>query len=532
MFGKKYNEFLKVIVYQIYPRSFKDTNGDGIGDLDGVIEKLDYLKELGVNAIWLCPCFKSPQVDNGYDISDYMDIEPEIGSMESVKRLIAEAHNRDIRILMDLVANHTSAEHKWFKESKKSKDNPYSDYYYWYDEPQTDWQSMWGGSAWEYCEERKQYYLHHYDVSMPDLNWDNPKVREEINRVVDFWASLGVDGFRCDVIHEISKDLKNNIMSMGPHIHEYINGLFGRPETDHLFTVGECWVWNEQSFCNLTKEERKELSTMFQFQHITFGRDGKHTPKPQKLAELRDVLVHWQHVSYENDLLYTLFTDNHDQPYFISRAGDAINKRYELATCIATMFYTLRGIPFIYQGQEFGTVASNFDSIDDFRDIEALNYYKENVAERGKEKVLEEINFGSRDNARHPVAWDDTEYCGFSESQPWIPLNTHYKGINLQKDKAAEKSVFNYYKSLLKTRKESKAIIYGDLKVLSKETDSYFLFEREFEGEKLIICCNFEDDNTIELPYNNLELVLSNSISRKDNDASYKPYEAAIYKIV
>ena len=531
MFSKKYNEFLKLIVYQIYPRSFKDTNGDGIGDLRGIIEKLDYLKELGINAIWICPCFKSPQVDNGYDISDYMDIEPEIGSMDDIKCLINEAHKKDIKIIMDLVANHTSAEHKWFKESKKSKDNPYSDYYYWYDEPQTNWQSMWGGSAWEYCEDRKQYYLHHYDVTMPDLNWDNPKVREEINRVVDYWAGIGVDGFRCDVIHEISKDLKNNIMSMGPYIHEYIKGIFGRPETDHLFTVGECWVWSEKSFCNLTKEERKELSTMFQFEHIGFGRDGRYTPKLQSLTELRDTLVHWQNISYKNDLLYTLFTDNHDQPYFISRAGDVEKRRYELATCIATMFYTLRGTPFIYQGQEFGTLSPVYDSIDDFRDISAINYYNRNKEVSGKIQVLKELNFGSRDNARHPIAWDDSKYCGFSENEPWIPLNTHYENINSKKDRESEKSIFEFYKSLLKVRKEHNEILYGDLKVLSKDTDKFFMFEREYYGEKIIICCNFEEENKLQIPYSNFKLLLSNFKCRKDNSLDYKPYEIAIYKI-
>lgn len=532
MFGKKYNDFLNLIVYQVYPRSFKDTNSDGIGDLCGIIEKLDYIKELGANAIWICPCYKSPQVDNGYDISDYMDIEPELGTMDDIKYLINEAHKRDIKIIMDLVANHSSAEHKWFKESKKSKDNPYSDYYYWYDEPQATYSSIWGGSAWEFSEERQQYYLHRYHTSMPDLNWTNPKVRQEINDIVDFWSGLGVDGFRCDVITEISKDFSKNQMAMGPHIHEYINGLFGRPEAEHLFTVGECWVWSEDEFCKLTKEDRKELSTMFQFQHISFGRNERHTPKPQSLTELRDILVHWQNVSYKNDLLYTLFTDNHDQPYFISRAGDVENKRYELATCVATMFYTLRGIPFIYQGQEFGSLSSHFDSIDDFRDVEAINYYKYNVGELGENKVLEELNFGSRDNARHPVAWDDSEFGGFSEKTPWIPLNTHYREINLKNDRVSNKSIFEFYKALLKLRKEHNEIIYGDLSVLSNDADKYFVFEREYEGEKLIICCNFEDENKIELPYSNVELLLSNSAVRTDCSVDYKPYEIAVYKLI
>lgn len=532
MFGKKYNEFLKLMVYQVYPRSFKDTNGDGIGDLRGIIEKLDYLNELGINAIWICPCFKSPQVDNGYDISDYCDIQPELGNMADIKELIEKAHSRGIKILMDLVANHTSSEHKWFKESKKSKDNPYSDYYYWYDEPQATYGSIWGGSAWEFCEERQQYYLHRYHTTMPDLNWTNPKVRQEMYDVVDFWSGLGVDGFRCDVITEISKDFSKNQMGMGPHIHEYINGLFGRKEAEHLFTVGECWVWSKEEFCKLTKEARKELSTMFQFEHILFGKKkGGYIPNPQSLTGLRDILIRWQEISYENDLLYPLFTDNHDQPCFISRVGDCENKRYELATCVATMFYTLRGIPFIFQGQEFGRISPHYDSIDDFRDVSALNYYKYNVDELGEDTVLEHLNFGSRDNARRPVSWDDSEYNGFSDVAPWITLHSNYKDINLKKDRESKKSVFEFYKAILKLRKENDEIIYGDLKVLSQPENEYWLFERELDGKKIVVCCNFENESKIKIPYDNAKLLLSNNIDRKDASEEYSTYEVAIYRV-
>ena len=532
MLSEKYKGFLNWVIYQIYPRSFKDTNGDGIGDLCGIIEKLDYLCELGINAIWICPCYKSPNVDNGYDISDYFDIMDDFGTMDDMKNLINEAHTRGIKVIMDLVPNHTSAEHKWFKESKKSKDNPYSDYYYWFDEPQNDWKNIFDGNSWEYCEERGQYYFHHYDKTMPDLNWTNTKVREEINNIVDFWSNLGVDGFRCDVIHEISKDFKNGIMSMGPHIHEYINGIFGRPETKHLFTVGECWVWNEKSFLNLTKEERNELSTMFQFAHICFGREGKYIPKAQSLTALRDILYKWQSFACENDLLYTLFTDNHDQAPFISRAGDVSKYRYEIATCVAAMLYTLRGMPFIYQGQEFGTISPNYSSIDDFRDYESLNFYKLNKDEIGEEEAIKRINFGGRDNARRPVAWDGSEFCGFSETMPWIPLNSHYKNINLANDRNSDKSVFEFYKALLRMRKDSNAIIQGSFKALSTNEDTFSLVEREFEGEKILICCNFEEENNIKIPYSNLELILSNSKSRIDANSNYKPYEVAIYKVV
>ena len=532
MLSEKYKGFLSWVVYQIYPRSFKDTNGDGIGDLCGIIEKLDYLCELGVNAIWICPCYKSPNVDNGYDIADYFDIMDDFGTMDDMKNLIKEAHSRGIKVIMDLVPNHTSAEHKWFKESKKSKDNPYSDYYYWFDEPQNDWKTISGGNPWEYCEERGQYYFHHYDKTMPDLNWTNPKVREGVNEVVDFWSGLGVDGFRCDVIHEISKDFKKGIMSMGPYIHEYINGIFGRPESKHLFTVGECWVWNANSFLNLTKEERNELSTMFQFEHIGFGRENKYIKKPQSLTALRDVLLQWQAFTGENDLLYTLFTDNHDQAPFISRAGDVSKYRYEIATCVAAMLYTLRGIPFIYQGQEFGTLSPHSETLDDFRDYESFNYYELHKAELGEEEVLKRLNFGSRDNARHPIAWDSSKYCGFSEVEPWISPNTHYKTVNLEADRNSDKSVFNFYKSLLKIRKENNAIILGSVKALNGKDEKYSIVEREYEDEKIVICCNFEEESKIEIPYSNLELLLSNSLSRKDNSSDYKPYEIAIYKVI
>lgn len=525
MLTEKYMDFAKLIIYQIYPRSFMDSNNDGIGDLGGIIQKLDYLKELGVNAIWICPCYKSPNVDNGYDIADYRDIMDEFGTMEDMKRLIAEAHAHDIKVIMDLVPNHTSSEHVWFKESKKSRNNPYSDYYYWFDEPQNDWPACFGGSVWEYCPEREQYYLHSYAVEQPDLNWTNPKVREEMKAVVDFWVDLGVDGFRCDVIDQISKDFaKTNYF--GPHLHEYINELFGREKTAHIFTVGECWADSLEEVYNHCAAERNELTTLFQFDHSGLGREGKYEPKKQSLTETRDILIKWQTIADDHDLLYSLFTDNHDSSQYLSRMGNDKELRYESATCIATMFYTLRGIPFIYQGQEFGTAIPHYDSIEDFDDIESVNYYHEELPIVGKEKALEHINFGSRDGTRRPMCWSDAPYSGFSTVKPWLTTHSNYKNVNLEADKASEKSVFRFYQKLLKLRSNTPAILYGSLKVLSRPQDPFFVFEREYQGEKYTVICNFEQQASISVP-TDAEIVLQNYPDRKD---SFRPYEILVLK--
>ncbi len=526
MLTEKYTDFSKLIVYQIYPRSFMDSNNDGIGDLGGIIQKLDYLKELGINAIWICPCYKSPNVDNGYDISDYRDIMDEFGTMDDIKALIKEAHLRDIKIILDLVPNHTSSEHKWFIESKKSRDNEYSDYYYWFDEPQNNWSSAFGGSAWEYCPERNQYYLHSYAVEQPDLNWTNPKVVKEMQDVVDFWVDLGVDGFRCDVIDQISKDF-DGANCFGPHLHEYINALFGREKVSHIFTVGECWGVNDvEEICKHCAAERGELSTLFQFDHIGLGRSDKYEPRKDSLAAARDIILKWQQIAYDNDLLHSLFTDNHDQPQYISRMGNDKELRFESATCIATMFYTLRGIPFIYQGQEFGMPAAHYDSIEKFNDIESVNLYHAEVSKFGKDRMLERINFGSRDNTRHPVCWNGEKYAGFSEKEPWLATHSEYKNVNLEKDMASQKSVFRFYQKLLKLRINTPALLYGSLNVLSEQSDPYFVFEREYEGEKYTVICNFEQESVIETPLD-AELLLTNYSDRAD---AFRPYEIAVFK--
>lgn len=530
MMSEKYKKFLSLIVYQVYPRSFKDSNGDGIGDLRGVIEKLDYLKELGVNAIWLCPCYKSPNDDNGYDISDYRQIMDEFGTLDDAKELIKQLHARGMKLIMDLVPNHTSTDHKWFKESRKSKDNPYSDYYYWADKPLNDWKSEFCGSAWQYDEVRGQYYLHSYAVSQADLNWENPAVVKEMQDVVDFWIDLGVDGFRCDVIDQISKDFENNRNCFGPRLHEFIHALFGREKTKDIFTVGECWAGDIDEVRRHAASERGELSTLFQFEHIECGRHNKWTPKKDSLKSVRDILIKWQNLTIENDLIYTLFTDNHDQSRYISRIGNDREFRYESATCIGTMFYTLKGVPFIYQGQEFGMTAPHYDDINDFDDIESYNMYDELCREYTPEEALEKINFGSRDNARRPLAWSGDKYAGFSSAEPWIKTYSLYKEINLEKDLQSEKSVFGFYKKLLKLRSESPEILYGDFKVLSGKDDGYFAFIREFEGKKILVICNFEENSKIELGFDG-KLLLSNYNRTSGADGEYSKYEIAVYGI-
>lgn len=531
MLCSKYKNFLNMVLYQVYPRSFMDSNGDGIGDINGIISKLDYLKDLGVNAIWLSPCYKSPNDDNGYDISDYRDIMDEFGTLDDAKRLIKEMHDRDMKLIMDLVPNHTSTAHKWFQESRKSKDNPYSDYYYWFDSPPNDWKSAFGGTAWEYDETRRQYYLHSYVISQADLNWNNPKVVKEMQDVVDFWVDLGVDGFRCDVIDQISKDFENGQNSFGPRLHEFIHALFGREKTKDIFTVGECWCDTLEEMCNHVKAERGELSTVFQFDHIDEGRKWKFDREKPCLKNVSRILTKWQNLTIENDLLYTLFTDNHDQPQYISRMSDYSPKRYEAATLIAGMFYTLKGVALIYQGQEFGTPAAHYDSIDEFDDIESINGYAEMCETISPEEAIEKINFGSRDNTRRPMCWDDSEFGGFSTVKPWIPLHSELKDVNLKTDLASDKSVFKFYKELLKLRASTKALIYGDFEEISKDEDNYFAFVREYEQEKILVVCNFEDEKDITLPYSDGELLLGNYGDNNAISGEYRQFEVRIFKI-
>lgn len=532
MLNKQYQDFLRLVVYQIYPRSFQDTNGDGIGDLRGVISRLDYLKELGVNAIWICPCYKSPNDDNGYDIADYRDIMDEFGTMDDMRELIAQLHQRDMKLIMDLVPNHTSTAHQWFQESRKSRNNPYSDFYYWFDEPPNDWQSTFCGSAWQWDELRGQYYLHSYAVSQADLNWENPAVVKAMQDVIDFWIDMGVDGFRVDVIDQISKDIPNNKSSLGPRLHEFIHAMFGREKAKYLFTVGECWdVDDVEEMRRHCAAERNELSTLFQFDHMNCGRVEKFTPKPDTLKTVRDVLIRWQEVTAQNDLLHSLFTDNHDQPQMISRIANDTDRRYESATCLAAMFYLLKGVPFIYQGQEFGMPAAHYDSIDQFDDIETINTYGEFCQRMTPAEALAKINFGSRDNPRHPVAWNGEEGGGFSQAKPWLPLHSRQKDVNLAADLAAERSVFRFYQALLRLRRETPAFLDGDFAVVSRPEDECFIYTRTLGSERWCVICNFAEAQPIALPFACEAPVLS-SLDRTTADGQYQPYECAVCRVL
>jgi len=533
MLTKKYQDFSSLIFYQVYLRSFKDTNHDGIGDLPGLISKLDYLKDLGVNAIWLSPCFKSPNDDCGYDISDYCDIMDEFGTLDDLKKLVKEMHGRGMKLILDLVANHSSTAHKWFQESRKSKDNPYSDYYYWFDNPPNEWTACFGGSAWEYEPLRKQYYLHSYAISQADLNWENPKVRDEMKAVVDFWVALGVDGFRCDVLDQISKDFPKKQNGNGPRLHEFIHELFGRPNCDHIFTVGECWSANETNIRELTLDSRKELSTVFQFQHLSIGTRDDYGITSVNLSQLKEILIKWQHFAIANDTLYTLFYENHDQLRYISKFGNDQELRYESATMFATLFFLLRGVPFLYQGQEIGMTNSYSKNIDEIRDIQAFNYYHENKDRLPHDLLMKAVNFRNRDNARRPLPWNDRPYAGFSTVEPWIPTYLRYQEINVEKDLHSDRSVYKFYQTLLSLRKSHPSVTLGDFKEVTEAPESCFVYERTQGKDHLLVVVNFKDITELNLKgYPSGKLLLSNHGHKtRSISGTYQPYEIAVFQL-
>lgn len=525
---EKFENFLSWHIYQVYPRSFCDSNGDGIGDLRGVISKLDYLKDLGINAIWLCPCYKSPNEDNGYDVADYRDIMDEFGTMDDIKELIDQLHERKMKLIMDLVPNHTSAEHKWFQESRKSKDNPFSDYYYWFNSPPNNWSSMFGGTAYQYDEGRRQYYLHSYAVGQPDLNWENPQVVKEMQDVVDFWVDLGVDGFRVDVIDQISKDF-NGQNCFGPRLHEFINAMFGREKTKHLFTVGECWAGDIEEVRRHAAAERNELSTLFQFDHQNVGRGDKFERKPAGLNDIWTRLVSWEKRMQENELLYSLFTDNHDNGWLLDRAGDKEKLRYESATAIATMVYLMRGVCFIYQGQEFGMINSCHQDISEFDDVESINKYHELCQRMSNQEAIDRINFGGRDNTRRPMCWNE-DGSAFTSGKPWIPFHSMQSQINLEADLKSEKSIHDFYRTLLHLRSEHPALTVGTFEALPTD-GSFACYRRQTEGEQILVVVNFEKAQQIDLPIEGGKLLLSNYGCEKKEDHNYRPYEVTVYSI-
>ena len=531
------------VVYQIYPRSFKDSNGDGIGDINGIREKLDYLKELGIDVIWLSPVYKSPNDDNGYDISDYCDIMDEFGTMEDMDNLLKEANERGIKILMDLVVNHTSDEHKWFIEAKKSKDNEYRDYYIWRDsvdgnEP-NDLGSTFSGSAWQYDETTGQYYLHLFSKKQPDLNWENGKVRNEVYKMMNFWVDKGIGGFRMDVIDLIGKVPDEMITGNGPKLHEYLQEMNKAAlEGKDLLTVGETWGATPDVAKLYSNPERKELSMVFQFEHIGLDQiEGKEKwdVKSLELLDLKKVLSKWQ-TELEGQGWNSLFWNNHDLPRIVSRWGNDKEYRIESAKMLATLLHGMKGTPYIYQGEELGMTNVRFDDINDYNDIESLNMYKDRVSKGySHNEIMESIYAKGRDNARTPMQWDDSENAGFTTGTPWLAVNKNYDKINAKQCLQDENSIFNHYKKLIDIRKNNDTIIYGDYKLLCEDDENIFAYVRELNGDKILVVCNFYDKDVefkFDGDFNYSKVLLSNynDSSKMIEKLKLRPYEAVMYR--
>lgn len=526
---QRYKDFLKLNFYQIYPKSFMDSNNDGFGDFKGIQSKVKYLNELGINAVWLSPFFKSPGIDSGYDISDYLDVGQEFGTLQDFKDMLDEFHKYNIKVIIDLVVNHTSTEHKRFKEARKSKDNPYRDFYYWFDEIPNDWNSCFGGSAYQFDETTKQYYLHSFAIEQADLNWENPKVREEVKRIIDFRVDLGVDGFRCDVLDMISKDFQTGKNGNGPRLHEFINEIFGREKTKHLYTVGECWGTSLEERKRLTGEDRGELVTAFIGGDITHEHARFDLPEKINYDLIHTHIAQSQKTYNENNLIFAPFFENHDLTRCISKFANDEDLRYESATFFATILYTLKGTPFILQGQEFGTPDSWYDSITDFDDVETINFYKANMNKLDYDKLLYLINHDTRDNGRHPIAWDNSINAGFNNGfKPRLPINSRATEINLENDLKSTKSVFKYFKRMISLRKSSDVLIYGDFIDLTKDRKDCFIYERVLGDEHILIVANYDKPSTI-LFNRKVTKLISNYDT--ENNGIFRPFEVAVYKI-
>jgi len=532
------------VVYQIYPRSFMDSNQDGIGDLNGIIEKLDYLKLLGIDVIWLSPVYRSPNDDNGYDISDYCDIMDEFGTMDDMDLLISEANNRGIKIVMDLVVNHTSDEHPWFIESRKSKDNPYRDYYVWRDPVDTHepngMQSVFSGSAWELDEETGQYFLHLFSKRQPDLNWENPKVHQEVYDMMNFWLDKGIGGFRMDVIDLIGKLPDQEITGNGPKLHEYLQEMnkktFGSRD---VLTVGETWGATPEIAKLYSDPERDELSMVFQFEHISLDQqEGKEKwdLKPLDLLELKAVFNKWQ-TQLDGKAWNSLFWNNHDLPRIVSRWGNDKKYRKESAKMLATILHLMQGTPYIYQGEEIGMTNVRFETISEYDDIETRNMYNDRISKGYKhEDIMESIYTKGRDNARTPMQWSNDEHAGFTKGIPWLTVNPNFNAINVEESINDPKSIFHHYRQLIQLRKELPVIVYGSFEMLAESDEKVFAYTRQLNDEKLVIVANFTEEET-EFQYktdnNDAKILLSNyeNLCETIEKISLRPFEAIVYKI-
>ena len=551
----------KSVVYQIYPKSFNDTTGSGQGDIKGITEKLDYLKKLGVEVLWLTPMYKSPQNDNGYDISDYYSIDESYGTMENFEEMLKEAHKRDIKIVMDIVVNHSSTENEWFKKSEAG-DPEYKDFYIWKDavdgkEP-TNWQSKFGGSAWKWSEKRKQYYLHLFDVTQADLNWENENMRKKVYEMIKYWLNKGVDGFRFDVINLISKDQRflnddgsdtrfvpdgRRFYTDGPRIHEYLKEIhkeaFG--ESD-LLTVGEMSSTSLENCIRYSNPQEKELSMAFSFHHlkVDYPNGEKWVKAPFDFVELKKILSKWQIGMYEGNGWNATFWTNHDQPRALSRFGDDKNFHEKSGKMLATVLHGLQGTPYIYQGEEFGMTNPYFDKIEKYRDVESKNMYKI-LRDKGlsEKEVLDILMQKSRDNSRTPVQWDDTKNAGFTSGTPWIEIPENYKKINAENALKDSNSIFYHYQNLIQLRRTEELLITGRYEDIDLENKKVYAYKRVGEDAELIIIANFYDKTT-EFDVKGLDLeeafiLLSNYVQSPEingNKLILKPYEAIIFKKV
>ncbi|MBE6091182.1 MAG: alpha,alpha-phosphotrehalase [Clostridium beijerinckii] len=548
-------DFKKSTIYQIYPKSFYDTNGDGIGDLNGVIEKLDYLKNLGIDYIWLTPFYPSPQVDNGYDISDYYNIDPSFGTLEDFEKLVQEAEKRDIYVMLDMVLNHTSTEHEWFKKAI-SGDRKYKDFYIFKesekDKPPTNWESKFGGNAWEYVEKFDEYYLHLFDRTQADLNWDNEEVRNEIYGVVNFWLKKGVKGLRFDVINLISKPEKfesdsegdgRRFYTDGPKIHDYLHELnentYGKYED--IITVGEMSSTSLENCIRYSNPEEKELSMVFNFHHlkVDYYKGDKWTVMDFDFMKLKALFKTWQE-EIQNGW-NALFWCNHDQPRIVSRFGNDKEYLKESAKMLATTIHMMRGTPYVYQGEEIGMTNPYFDKIEKYRDVESINYYNI-LKEQGKseEEILQILKAKSRDNSRTPVQWDDSENAGFTKGEPWIPVSSEYKRINVEQALKDEDSIFYHYQKLIKLRKDYEVISNGSIKFILEENNKVLSYVRNLGDATILVINNFYGESTkVEIPdeYANKsaksKILISNykDSSVLNKELNLRPFESIVYHI-
>ncbi|WP_193064249.1 glycoside hydrolase family 13 protein [Oceanobacillus oncorhynchi] len=549
------------VVYQIYPRSFNDSNGDGIGDIPGITEKLDYLKNLGVDVIWLSPVYQSPNDDNGYDISDYQAIMKEFGTMQDWEEMLEEIHKRDMKLMMDLVVNHSSDEHQWFQEAKKSKDNPFRDYYIWRtskdEELPNNWESMFSGSVWEYDETTQEYYLHLFSRKQPDLNWENPKLRQDVYKMMKWWLDKGVDGFRMDVINFISKvpglpqapnpnETKytdgSRYFINGPHIHEYLHEMNQEVLAGYdVMTVGEMPGVDIEEAKKYTKLKRKELQMVFQFEHMDLdsGPKGKWDLRSFKLKDLKESISKWQKGLHDVGW-NSLYLNNHDQPRAVSRFGNDKEYRVESAKMLGTFLHMLQGTPYIYQGEEIGMTNVQFDSIDEYKDIEILNMYKDKVINGAEshEEVMKSIYAKGRDNARTPFQWNDSKHGGFTSGTPWIQVNRNYRSINAEQAIQDDQSIYHYYRQLIKLRKKYPIIVYGDYQLILENHDKIYAYLRNYKNEKLLVITNFSNQHVLfELPesisFEKAEKLISNYDTLESENPRFftlKPYEARVYR--